>query len=148
MKTAEITQNNKLIAEFMDWRKSETVDKYYHPVTRKHIKTRDIQIDCFILSMEHPIVESMYLDVPGYEYQYIDNDPMDIQHLVFLPESLCFHVDWNWLMPVVKKIRETYSTSAHYERWFEHMRDFLIDGSIGYIYRECILFIKWYNENK
>ena len=68
-----------------------------------------------------------------------------------------YHSDWNWLMPVIKKIGDetNYELVMGYDYCYwnnegkQPLEDF--DGGYGdiiYIYNAVVSFIKWYNANK
>jgi len=69
-----------------------------------------------------------------------------------------FHTDWNWLMEVVEKIEDlNYSIEINKQEENDYQclvvkKNILIqefsNTKIEATYKACILFIKWYNENK
>ena len=71
-------------------------------------------------------------------------------------KDLKYHLDWNWLMEVVEKIRsidnkakEDFKTKLlHYKRNNWTIFDLSILEGKEYVYNACLEFIKWYNENK
>lgn len=91
-------KGNVLIAELLEWEKGTSIEKYFHPVTRQHIQSRDTIKEVFLLPKDHPIVEEMYTDRPGFEWQ---KDKLVVEF-----EDLEFDRNWNWLMPVVEKIEK------------------------------------------
>ena len=95
----DIIEGNVLIAKFLGWRESESKHPYFHPVTRQEIKARMEMKPCFTLSTDHPIVEKMSIDRPGFEFEYLDNGET---HLVFDYEDLEFHESWDLLIPAVQ----------------------------------------------
>ena len=62
-----------------------------------------------------------------------------------------YHKSWDWLMPVIDKIR----SEVCYVKYKEHTASMIDDGGI-YIntkfrentYNDVVEFIKWYNQNK
>lgn len=66
-------------------------------------------------------------------------------------EKLLFDSDWNWLMPVVKKI---YSLDIYYSSYIIekasqfHNGQIELTTNINSVYNQVIEFIKWYNKNK
>ena len=56
----------------------------------------------------------------------------------FDPEMMCFHLSWDWLMPVVKKMEELFDNGHTYfeEALAGHYTD------IDYVYNECVKYIK------
>jgi hypothetical protein len=75
----------------------------------------------------------MYLkEVTEYNREFIDNE-------------LKFHTDWNWIMPVVEKILDISLNLDTMEMYYE------ITDSIprlDHVHEACVMFVKWYNENK
>ena len=73
-----------------------------------------------------------------------------------LTKDLKYHLDWNWLMEVVEKIRSidtkakgNFRTSLlHYQRNNKTIFGLSILEGKEYVYNACLEFIKWYNENK
>ena len=67
-----------------------------------------------------------------------------------------YHTDWNWLMQVVRKIREIDQSAKgdfknnllHYQRNNKNIFDVSILEGQEYVYKACVEFIKWYNLNK
>lgn len=82
------------------------------------------------------------------------NPPNENYRLLWYDQS------WNWLMPVVEKIESLgYKTkittkdeeghvcyiyiSFKHSKWGSHTK-----SKIEAVYKACIMFIKWYNQNK
>lgn len=73
-------------------------------------------------------------------------------------QNLKFHTDWNWLMEVVKKIKEFFNgTDPLSDKQISEvikLRKKLnesftsVDIHIEYVYNSCVEFIIWHNENK
>ena len=64
--------------------------------------------------MEYEQTEGDYRDSEGY---------YNINGVFFRNKQLRFNVDWNWLMPVVKKVlRESYSSEIH--KVYESLHNF------------------------
>ena len=67
------------------------------------------------------------------------------------PDQMKFHSDWNWLIPVVKKI----TSDDLYLKYKNETSNIVSEGGI-YIntkfiintFEDVVDFIKWYNENK
>ena len=91
----------------------------------------------------------------GITYYFQKNDEACI------PETMCYHSDWNWLMKVVEKIESIedgiYQVDILQEGCNILKRCALfIDKRVGKlesdttkiesVYLACIEFIKWYNE--
>lgn len=62
-----------------------------------------------------------------------------------------FHKSWNWIMPIVKKIKEVDPLD---KLWEKHNMDkfnlyeYLMDVDIISTFETCVEFIKWYNNEK
>ena len=122
------TENNKIIAEFMNFPKITNVrdsesGKYYDYWLPKN----------FNLILEQ-------------EIQIESNNGWGLVHqdCVFV-RDLIFHSDWNWLMAVVEKILNICAENDDLEKYA------VITDNIPYIqqtYDECIKFINFYNKQK
>ena len=63
--------------------------------------------------------------------------------------ELCFHSDWNWLMEVVEKIfKDFYKLNPCPIGLKMEIEKQLIAVDKEKVYKSCVEFIKWYNENK
>jgi hypothetical protein len=61
-----------------------------------------------------------------------------------------YHESWDWLMPVVEKIDNIYSTTSlthKQEVRFERILNLKITDKIETVYKAVVEFIKWYNSN-
>jgi hypothetical protein len=56
-----------------------------------------------------------------------------------------YHSSWDWLMPVIIKIRELLCEAEFTNRLGY---DLHYTQDIKKIWNSCVLFIKWYNQNK
>jgi hypothetical protein len=71
-------------------------------------------------------------------------------------KDLAYHTDWNWLMPVIRKIEELGNdvliTTNYIQIAFDEGEQFIViddlNIKINSVYKAVIEFIKWYNENK
>lgn len=78
---------------------------------------------------------------------------LDYRGQVWFNESeLRFHLDWNWLIKVVEKIKEisllgSMGSSLNVQR-IEIFKTITIFSEIQTVYNACSEFIKWYNEQK
>jgi hypothetical protein len=71
-------------------------------------------------------------------------------------KDLAYHTDWNWLMPVIRKIEELGNdvliTTNYIQIAFDEGDQFIViddlNIKINSVYKAVIEFIKWYNENK
>lgn len=136
-----VIENNKLIAEFMQWDNCTHQNKITNPKHPQFNKTQPIEHG-FSLPRTHPIVENMYTDCPGYDWDY----SKDEEQLIFYYDDLKFHSSWDWLMPVVIKCFEV-DNNANDDLNFK-LNDALLETNIETLYNACISFIKWYNQNK
>jgi hypothetical protein len=76
-----------------------------------------------------------------------ENDKGDTQELLCVK----YHSSWDWLMPVVKKIREILNVEFSFSE-FDDMRELEnklnpYNYDIDHIYKEAVDFIQWYSEN-
>jgi len=68
------------------------------------------------------------------------------------PEFGKFHLQWDWLMPVVKKIRDVINVELYSDDYFniadltKRMNSY--DYDLNQVYEAVVEFIKWYNKNK
>jgi len=126
--TKQVLENNKLIAEFLNWefdaiefiapKEFETIIPFNH----QSKKTK--ALECFTTSI----------------YKVID---------------LKFHSDWNWLVEVVEKIESLRynimigNVICIIER-NNGLDSIMIreETKIEAVYNACVEFIKWYNEQK
>lgn len=65
---------------------------------------------------------------------------------------LLYHSSWDWLIPVIKKIREIINVELNVDS-FEEIRERKLtlnpyDYNIEQVYKAVVEFIKWYNQNK
>ena len=119
------TENNKLIAEFMEFKQCKGIrsesGKYFDYWAKENfscIEEQEIQIES------------------EWGYGLVEQD-------LLFAEQLKFHKDWNWLMEVVEKIEPLISES---EFKYRIGNDLLSVNKEG-VYNACVEFIKWYNEN-
>ena len=85
-----------------------------------------------------------------------DNSKNENDENVFHPEDMQFHTDWNWLMPVIRKIEELGNdvliTTNYIQISFDEGEQFIViddlNIKIDSVYNAVVEFIKWYNENK
>jgi hypothetical protein len=131
------TENNKIIAEFMELRSTNKCirdenGKYYDYFANSKfscIKEQEIQIES---ENGWGLVEQDFLFI----------------------EDLKFHSDWNWLMEVVQRIEDLDDCGIDI---FNGSVEVYKDGKtivkintfktkIEKVYNACVEFIKWYNE--
>jgi len=149
MTPEEIINGNILIAEFLNWDTCEYIQRITnskHPLYK--IKKEPITVFC--LPIDHPIVNDIYTDRPGFSWNYDkeDENGNTIIRLIFFNEDLIFHSSWNWLIPVIDKIT---STNDYFD--FKDKTTSIVDeGGIFINYRfientfeQVIEFIKYYN---
>jgi hypothetical protein len=85
-----------------------------------------------------------------------DNSKNENDENVFHPDDMKFHTDWNWLMPVIRKIEELGNdvliTTNYIQISFDEGEQFIViddlNIKIDSVYNAVVEFIKWYNENK
>ena len=73
----------------------------------------------------------------GITYYFQKNDEACI------PETMCYHSDWNWLMRVIVKILQVCAEMDEVERYWG------ITDAMPYIdnvFTACVEFVRWYNE--
>jgi hypothetical protein len=74
----------------------------------------------------------------------------------YMTSELKFDTDWNWLMPVIRKIEELGNdvliTTNYIQISFDEGEQFIViddlNIKIDSVYNAVVEFIKWYNENK
>ena len=136
------TENNKLIAEFMEFKQCKGIrsesGKYFDYWAKENfscIEEQEIQIES------------------EWGYGLVEQD-------LLFAEQLKFHKDWNWLMEVVEKIESLggavcigncvmiifYLTDVMGES-YSKTRELIGETKIEAVYNACVEFIKWYNEN-
>lgn len=120
------TENNKLLAEFMEFKQCKGIrsesGKYFDYWAKENfscIEEQEIQIES---EWGFGLVEQDFL----------------------FAEQLKFHRDWNWLMSVVEKCFKTEGDySLHKE--IEDALIFNTDNRIEAVYNACVEFVKWYD---
>lgn len=160
----DITENNKKIAEFLEWCKGTYQCKITNP---KHpqFKIKQPIEEVFLLEDSHPIVENIYTDLPGFHWDYDKEDENGnvVNRLKFFPEDLKFHNDWNWLILVVEKIEETetkdgrtFTVDIHRDnviinQYGKYNNEIIVTERgtrIENLYNACIEFVEWYNKDQ
>lgn len=84
----------------------------------------------------------------GYEENKYSHESSDYY---FESCELEYHFNWNWLMPVVKKIRGIINVDLTINE-FECVKEMELnlepyDYEINQVHMAVVEFIKWYNEN-
>lgn len=129
----EIVDGNKLIAEFMGYEYLPSNQKLEHK--KKYGWNRKVKINSFHEKM------GMYAE-----------DPPERLFLGRSHHDLCFHRNWSWLMPVVKKVFHTLiNESLGHCGGFYFKDDIMSDLSIvdiEEVFSDICRFIRWYNERK
>ena len=133
------TENNRLIAEFMEFKQCKGIrsesGKYFDYWAKENfslIKEQEIQIES------------------EWGYGLVEQD-------LLFAEQLKFHIDWNWLMQVVEKIRKFHNGTEPLNdkqigqllQLIKKLNESLTlrnEVSIEAVYNACVEFIKWYNE--
>lgn len=65
-------------------------------------------------------------------------------------DNLCFHLEWDWLMPVVKNLKSNRTNPEHtfISVAFGKLNLALMEAEITPVYKEVVNIIKLYNQNK
>lgn len=102
MTTEQLVEANHLFVEFLGWDSGYVERKVKKPNAQPN-SVAEWQV---WLEEDHPLVEAIYTDRPGFEWNFALEGEYDcaIPRLVFTHDELRFHKDWNWLMPVVGKL--------------------------------------------
>jgi hypothetical protein len=87
------------------------------------------------------IAEFMGMINPSVGLWYLDRENCSRKY--FLPGDLAYDSLWDWLMPVVKKIRPLWCKNQ--EEAAANMMSAMFDGDIEITYRYVLEFIKWYS---
>lgn len=141
MTTEEITEGNRLIAEFLGWYIDVSISEKY-PTQEWHY-TKQKGTTCWDGG------RCVHLDREDFEQRRKDVDKRLWEDLVNHSYSRCgkFHSSWDKLMPVV-------STITSMEEWDEFdsvnhanttLAQYLLMVNIQSVFRECVDFIKYYN---
>ena len=84
----------------------------------------------------------------GYSEYDFDDNTLD----VVAEEELQYHTSWDWLMPVVEKIRVPYNNTEITGEKYEDIISVLAEGCIEanqlQVYEAVVEFINEYNKNK
>lgn len=70
--------------------------------------------------------------------------------LIYKPEEMKYHTSWDWLMPVVEKIRKIEDETDREGKNFKHYQKVLsypIYTPIETIWKAVVQFITWYNNH-
>ena len=86
--------------------------------------------------------EVKLVDGINTSYYYYKDDVM------YLPETMCYHSDWNWLMEVVEKclVGEAEYNEDEAKKAIREIYESLCNINISSVYNACVEFIKWYNK--
>lgn len=80
------------------------------------------------------------------EYDFADNT-LDVVH----QDELKYHLSWNWLMPVIEKIKilvmEDDSDELYNSEEWDNITHTLVQIEIKSVYQAVVEFIKEYNQN-
>lgn len=126
MTQEEIIEGNKLIAEFMG---AEFDMGHYH-VTDSYTK---------------PDGEKVFKYQQGTAFYDVGQEPSS-QKGGYPITIIKYHTSWDWLMPVAKKVIETYTGGM--DVYSLYVSDSLRTAIIEEVWASVVEFIKWYNENK
>jgi hypothetical protein len=73
----------------------------------------------------------------------VDSDDENAKHF-YTPEEMKYHTSWDWLMPVVEKIKD-----MGYDQQLDNIDNVLTcDLRKENLYNAVVEFIKFYNQNK
>lgn len=96
-----------------------------------------------ILTQEEIVTgNKLIAEFMGYKYVHPSGD---------YSFELQYHSSWDWLMPVVKKIQESYQGEEHHIKsceLYSEIESMLKELKIEWVWQFVIKFIKWYNEIK
>jgi hypothetical protein len=128
MKTKEILEGNKLIAEFMG--DFELVDEF----------------------KPQPDIDVTYCwkKLNNKSFGYDTTDWRDYSTDTDYSNQVCYHFSWDWLMPVVGEVSILHDqhTYFHVGHVFDELKDALYDADIKKTYQAVVKSIQWYNKNK
>lgn len=85
----------------------------------------------------------LYKNLPNKVH--IQNDT--IEHSLYLPDAI-YHLSWDWLMPVVKKINDMFFDGGKGEELQSEICDWLISVNIVKTHSAVVAFINWFNQSK
>jgi len=79
----------------------------------------------------------------GAVYRYTDGE-------VYRPSELKYHTSWDWLMPVITKIKDLILNNHPYDISIDKVDvlNLYITASIETVWEQTVYFIQWYNSNK
>ncbi len=86
---------------------------------------------------------SIYFGDTDYEWRSSDKLPLPSWCFESPPP---FNQSWNWLMPVIKRIKEIQGDDIEIQKRYSILMDFLSTMDFDMIYNLGVVeFIKWYN---
>ena len=111
--------------------------------------------------MENIENNKLIVEFMGYKLHYIDYEnkmPYYVHNEKYLEnpksiiridkgETLQYHSNWSWLMPVVSKIYSMDEYRDYKYGWY-HIRSIELTTDIESVYNSVVEFIKWFNNNK
>lgn len=128
MQDIKISEGNKLIAEFMG---------YYQP--------KEEQDNLFSFEVYYSR-KRCRKDFPEKEVSTYYGE--DIEDHAFVDDGK-FHSSWDWLMPVVNKIRSLYNnTAVDHNDIIDDLAEGCIEANIIQVWTAVVEFIKWYNNER
>lgn len=97
----------------------------------------------------HTWQEVKRLGDPGWSKFPTSNVKISKEYLCRTTKDMKYHSSWDWLIPVVGKIRDvaTFKDDRCIEL-FTTISKYLLMIQIKDVYKYCVEFIKWYNDNK
>jgi len=164
MTQEEITEGNKLIAEFMGF-----IYPYKCSISRGGYAMMEVDLLSKIKFMTLP--ELLASDINNEGAPYYNNGGISIgkyggasfyHNVVFfstetetVPVTLtynerfqAYHSEWNWLMPVIIKINDLTVVNEKCFINYEKIESTLLELDIEKLHEAVVEFIKWYNQNK
>ena len=143
MKTEEINKYNKLIAEFIGLKSAEIIHHCYNCRVCNICNEAEIDSDSFT-GICTPCAENRVAD--GIFPEGLDNTEDYITDENGNHRILKYDSSWNWLMPVVQKIKEI---NIDKPIWmFEELNQRLLFVDIKGVYKCVVEYIKWYNKQE
>ena len=116
-------------------------------MTKKQIEGNRIIAEFMGLTPEST-TDNRYHNTPNRFYKY-DTDHWKVSNTC-RPETMQYHISWDWLMMAVIKIEENLEYNVeinHNNCTITHFETVFGQTKIEAVYNAVIEFIKWFNEN-
>lgn len=104
--------------------------------------------------MEHVIEKNrMIAEFMGFVFYDDEGKYYHIEEGYFLcrPKKLKYHKDWNWIMPVIKKIRGIINAELSIDQYFgqqDHFNFDIFNMELEQTFEMAVQFIEWYDNNQ